>query len=81
MRALPLAVCAALVAAVTVGARAQVSPPLPTSQERPAGPGETPTPTPAPMTRDEATALAARAADRIKALRPGIARVSEANRS
>jgi septal ring factor EnvC (AmiA/AmiB activator) len=68
MRALPLAVCAALVAAVTVGARAQVSPPLPTSQERPAGPGETPTPTPAPMTRDEATALAARAADRIKAL-------------
>ena len=63
-----LALCAALVAAGATVARAQVSPPLPTSQERPATPGDTPTPTPAPITRDEATALAARAADRIKAL-------------
>ncbi len=62
-----LVVCAVLVASAA-GARAQVSAPLPTSQERPAGPGATPAPAPAPITRDEATALAARAADRIKAL-------------
>lgn len=67
-RAVSLATCAALVAAGAALARAQVSPPLPTSQERPAAPADTPAPTPAPITRDEATALAARAADRMKAL-------------
>jgi hypothetical protein len=63
-----MAACAGLLTAGLPAARAQVSPPLPTSQERPAAPGEVPTPTPAPLTRDDATALAARAADRIKAL-------------
>ena len=67
-RAVALAACAALVAACATVAGAQVSPPLPTSQGRPATPAETPAPAPAPITRDEATALAARAADRIKAL-------------
>ncbi|MBL8137263.1 MAG: hypothetical protein JNL48_11625, partial [Acidobacteria bacterium] len=67
-RAVALAACAALVAACATVAGAQVSPPLPTSQDRPATPAETPAPAPAPITRDEATALAARAADRIKAL-------------
>lgn len=67
-RAVPLAACAALVAACATVAGAQVSPPLPTSQERPATPADTPAPAPPPITRDEATALAARAADRIRAL-------------
>lgn len=67
-RVVALAASAALLAAGVTGARAQVSTPLPTSQERPAGPGETAPPPAAPITRDEATALAARAADRIKAL-------------
>ena len=67
-RAVWLAACAALLTAGLPAARAQVSPPLPTSQERPVAPGNAPTPTPAPITRDDATALAARAADRIRAL-------------
>jgi murein hydrolase activator len=57
---------AAAAVLVAVAARAQDQAPLPTSQERPAV--AAPGPAPAPLSRDEATALAARAADRIKAL-------------
>lgn len=62
------AACLAAAALVALDAGAQTQVPLPTAQGRPTVVTDAVAPTPPPLSRDEATALAARAADRIKAL-------------